>query len=118
MRKLSIILFLILSFGGIAFGQSPETLLKQVRQIKLLESSRDDVKRILVEFEATDDNDHYQEFSNDDVDIEVTYATGTCSDDPQNEDASDVWNVPEWKVTRIEITPNNAIKLEKLGVDL
>ena len=118
MRKLSIVLFLILSSQSIAFAQFPDSLLDQVQQIILLKSNRNDVKRILSKYGTPDDYEHSQEFSNERADIEVTYSSGTCSDDPDSEEASDVWNVPEWTVTRIEITPDEAIKPADLGFDL
>jgi hypothetical protein len=100
------------------FGQSPSRWLNHIRQIKLLESTRSDAKRILSEYETTDNDAHYQEFSNDAVRIEMTYATGTCSDDSDDEDASEVWNAREWTVTRIEISPEEPIRLKDLGLDL
>lgn len=118
MKRLSIILFLIFSTGGASFAQFPQTLLKQVRQLKLLESNRNDVKRILAGYEATDDDGHYQEFSNEHMNIEVSYSSGTCTDDRDSEDATEIWNVPEWRVTRIEITPNEAIELGAIALDL
>ena len=68
-------------------------------------------------YEASDDDGHYQEFSNDDLEIDVTYSSGTCSDDPDDDEASDIWNVPEWKVTRIEISLEKAIKFREIGLD-
>ena len=118
MKKLLIALFVILPVSGIASAQSPVSLLRQVGQIRLLESNRYDVKRVLSGYDATDDEYHYQEFSNGDFDIEVSYSSGVCSDDADSDEASEIWSVPEWTVTRIEVVPNEAIKLEKIGFDL
>jgi hypothetical protein len=119
MKRLSIVLFLIFSASSIAIAQFPRTLLKQVSQIKLLESNRDDVKRILAEYNSTDDDDnYYQEFSMGDVEIEVTYTSGTCSDDSENDEDSEMWKVAAWKVARIEVNPGVAITLDNAGFDL
>lgn len=115
MKWLPIVLSLILSTGGVVSAQFPDTLLKQVRQIKLLESNRDDVKLILAEYNTADDENYYQEFSMGDVEIEVTYTSGTCSDDSDNDDDSEMWKVSPWKVARIEVRPGVAIPLDKVG---
>jgi hypothetical protein len=93
-------------------------LLNQIRQIKLLESTRADTKRILREYDATDDDPYYQEFSNDNVTIEVTYSRGTCTGDADDEDASEIWNVREHTVTRIEISPTGSTSPVDIGLDL
>lgn len=119
MRMLSFVSFLILSISGIAVAQFPQTTLEKVRQIRLLESTREDVKRILYDYEASDDDDHVQEFSKDnDVDIEIFYSSGTCTEDPDDDDASGMWKVKEWKAIRIEIDLTNSIKPEDIGFDL
>lgn len=118
MKSLSIALILILGFAGLALGQSISVTVAKVRQIKLLESTREDVRRILRGFEAGDDEYHSQEFSNDDLTIEVTYSSGTCTDDRDEEDPSEVWNVKEWTVTRIEIEPDEGLPIRHAGLNL
>lgn len=117
MRKFTILLFLTLVASSTALGQSLTNLLKQIGQIKPLESTRADAKRILREYETNDGAHHYQEFSNDKVTIEITYATGACSGDPDDEDASEVWNVREWTVTGIEISPDEPTQPKDVGLD-
>lgn len=118
MKSLSIIFIITLALGGATFGQTVSDTAANVRQIKMLESTRDDVKRILREYVASDDSDHYQVFSNDDLTIEVTYSGGNCVDDSDEEDASDIWNVKEWIVTRIEIEPIKPISLWNARINL
>lgn len=118
MRKLTIVLLFSLLACSTAFAQFPASLLNQIRQIKLLESTRTDAKRILREYEATDDEGYYQEFSNDNVTVKITYSSGTCTADADDEDASEVWNVGEWTVTRIEISPEESIKAANIDLDL
>jgi hypothetical protein len=117
MLKLATILFVTFLACSSALGQLPENLLNQIRQIKLLQSTRPDVKRILRQYESSDSDSHYQEFSNDAVSIEVTYSRG-CQDSPEDDDPSEVWNVPEWTVTRIEISPDEPVTLKDSGMDL
>jgi len=118
MKSLSVIVALLLVFAGSSRGQSFNETIAKVRQIKLLVSTRDDVKKILRSYEAGDDSGHYQVFSNEDLRIEVTYSSGACTDDADEEDASEVWNVKVWTVTRIEIEPSEPITLQNAKLDL
>ncbi len=118
MKSLPIAFFLILAIASSTDSQTLSDSVAKVRQIKLLESTREDVKRILREYEATDDADHYQTFSNDDLTIEVKYSSGICSEDSDEEDASEIWGVREWTVTRIEIEPTEPIALRNAGLNL
>lgn len=99
-------------------AQFPRTMLEKVRQIRLLGSTREDVKRILYEYEATVDDDYYQVFASDDVDIAISYSKGTCAEDPDDDYSSGIWKVKEWNVTRIEIDPTDSIKPEDIGFNL
>jgi hypothetical protein len=118
MKRLSIVLFLILSASSSVLSQLPANLLKQLSQIRLLESDQRDLKRILVGYDATDPLDHYQRFVNEALAVEVNYSSGKCGEDADEESASDVWNVPEWKVTRIEISFEDAVQTRDIGFDL
>ena len=118
MKSLSSILLLTLAFAFSANGQSFTDAVAKVRQIKLLESTRDDVRRILSEYETSDDDEHYQVLTKEDLRIEVTYASGICEEDSREEDASDIWSVKEWTVTRIEISSDEPIALRDAGLNL
>lgn len=116
--SLSVSLLIALFLTGFAAGQTVQVALEDVKQIKLLVSNRDDVRKILASYNTTFHDDHYQRFSNDAVDIRVTYASGTCSEEPEYEDHEDLWKVSEWKVTRIEIEPSDSIDPADIGFDL
>lgn len=117
MYRTSIILFLVLFLTCTVAAQSYNDLFKDLRKIKLLESTRDDVKQILYLYEAELDG-HSETFSKDDVEIEVYYSSGNCSDEPDEDDASEIWKVGEWKVTRIEVSADEPIKVGDAGFDL
>ncbi len=55
MKKIILFVFISSIMCGFVFAQTPFPELDKVKQIKLLESTRKDVKRILAEYE--DDND-------------------------------------------------------------
>ena len=118
MKRLQLLVFLLAIAPTEALAQSPASFLKEVRKIKVLESTRLDVQQILYEYKLSDDDGHDQEFSNGVVDIAIDYATGNCSDDPEDDDYSATWSVPEWTVVRIEINPSEPIKPEDAGLDL
>jgi hypothetical protein len=115
--------FLLLALFNMAacicvFAQSPQDVLNRAREIKLFESDRHDVRQILYDLEATDDDGRFQRFSNDKFDIEVTYASGTCSEDVDEEEDAESWKVEEWKVVKIEITLDASVTPKDLGFDL
>jgi hypothetical protein len=118
MRNFLLLALIHLTVCGFAFSQSPQDVLKRVREIKLLESDRNDVRQILYDLNTTDDNDQVQQFSNDTFEIEVTYAGGTCSEDADEEGDSEVWKIEEWKVVKIEIYFEESVAPKDLGFDL
>ena len=118
MKILPILILIILVLSSFAFGESLGESINKVRQIRLLESTRREVKQILHGYEVTDDEGHYQEFSKEGLTIEVTYSSGVCSDDSDDEDASGTWSVKEGTVTRIEISPEDSAKAKSTGLNL
>lgn len=118
MNRLLGLLFFIAAFAGAAVGQSYADVVAKVREIKLLESTRDDVQRILADYVRSESNDHDQRYYNENLDIKVHFSSGKCSDDPDDDDDSVVWKVSEWKVTRIEVEPDESIAVEDTGFDL
>ena len=118
MKKVIAFLF---CFSAICVSVSAQSLsyeLNKIREIKLLESTRDDVKRILSEYksdkENTDERGFSETFSFKKIEVEVTYTTGDCSDDA---DDTDEWNVKKGKVKSIEISFSDPIKFEDLQLN-
>ena len=116
MKKFFASLFFISLMCVSAFAQSLTFELDKIRQIKMLESTRDDVKRILSGYksdvaENDDEPDYSETFSSEKLDIEVSYTTGDCSDDA---DDTDEWKVAKGRVKFIEISFNDSVKFEEL----
>jgi hypothetical protein len=110
------ILFLIMNIT--AFAQSLSFELDKIREIKMLGSTRDNVKRTLAGYKLKDDEDdesNSQTFSSGKMEIEISYTTGDCSDEA---DETDEWNVAKGKVKLIEITFTDSVTLEDLQIDL
>lgn len=118
MNRLPIVLLFILSLAGLTLGQSYRDAVAKVREIKLLESTREDVLRILGAYNTSGINDHYQRYYDDNIDISIDFSDGTCSDDPEDDDDSIIWNVSEWKATRIEIELSEGMAVKDSGFDL
>src|SRR5258708_5259272 len=76
-----------------AYAQSPLVGFKKVQEIKLLESSRDDVVKLLADDSLSFSNSSYhsQSFFTDKAVIKISYSNGRCSDESED------WNVSEWK---------------------
>ena len=106
MKKITSLFFLFSAMCGFAFAKSPLLELEKAKEIKLLESTRDDVKKIFVGYEHNNDSDedYKQYFSTKNVEVEVAFSKGDCSDD------SAYWNVSEWVAAKIKITPKDTIK--------
>jgi hypothetical protein len=107
--KILLILFVL---NGLVFAQSlPE--LEKVKEIKLLESTRDDVRRILGEYFKKPDSDDTFETSN--AEIEVSYSAGKCKIEDKEPEG---WDVVEGKVAQIKITPKRKTLLKNLNLNL
>ena len=118
-RSSLISLLFVMYLACSATGQTVQVALDDVKQIKVLVSSREDVRKILANYETTFDDDHYQRFSNNAVDVKVTYSSGTCSEEESDEyDYEDQWKVGKWVVTRVEMTIDVPIRPENIGIGL
>ena len=95
MKKSLLSLVFALALSSFAFPQSKLPELDKIKQIKLLESTRGDVRKILADYKLkfSSETNHVELFSSINADIEIRYSSGKCSDE-WGED----WNVPEWKV--------------------
>lgn len=115
MKKFLLSLVFALALSSFAFPQSKFPELDKIKQLRLLASTREDVKKILADYKLnfSSATNHVELFSSTNADIEVRYASGKCSDE-WGED----WNVPEWKVRLIHIAISNPIRVEDFGIDL
>jgi hypothetical protein len=112
MKKLIILIIFILSSFNLGNAQIL-SILEKVREIKLPESNRDDVIKILTAYKLeADEENHYDRFSTNDAEIRVDYSEGNCE-----EFRSDGFEVPEWKAIYIVIEPNNPIKPKNLKIN-
>jgi hypothetical protein len=106
---------------GATFAQSRLPEFNKAKEIKMLESTHEDVKKILADFKLDnedkneDEQSSSQDFSTENADIEITYSSGGCSDDADN---TDEWNVGKGKVTFVEISFNEPFRFKKLKYDV
>jgi hypothetical protein len=108
MKKFIAFIFISMAFCGVVLAKKTLPEFEKAREIKPLQSTREDVKRILADFEHNEEKeeDYTQTFSGKKAEITVYFSRGDCSEDFQS------WNVAEWVVTRITITPEDAIKVK------
>ena len=117
MKNILLLAVLFLSVNITAFAQSLAYELDKIREIKMLESTRDNVERILTGYKSDDDEDddsNSQTFSFDKIELEVSYTTGDCSDEA---DETDEWNIAKGKVKTIRISFTDPVKFEDLKYD-
>jgi len=113
MRKSTFSLVMILSMCGFCIAQYQLAALERAKEIKLLQDDREAVRRLLHDYNLDNSAEYSDEFSLGDESIEVIYSSGTC-----DEEEDEIWNVPEGRATRIEITRNEDLNAEDLGIDL
>ncbi len=111
-RIISLIVF-GLAMCGFTFAQSPLAELEKIKEIKLLESTRDDVRRILADYtlEAANNSHRNDKFSTENVHIKIWYSRGDCSVEHEE------WNVPKLTVIEIVVSPINSLEFKDLGFD-
>lgn len=116
MKKFIVLIVLFLAAHSLSFAESPFPELDKIKQIKLLESTRDDVKRIFSEFEFEDDKDGEDQedlIETEIIAIRFSYSLGNCSDDDDEE-----WNVAKGKVTEIDFFIKPVDESPELKIDL
>lgn len=114
MKKIVVFIICGLAFCNILFAQSKLSELDKVKEIKLLESTREDVEKILADdslvFYSSSDY-HFQDFFMMNANVRIFYSSGKCSEEYED------WNVAEWKVTEIRVSPKDFIGIEDTGID-
>ncbi len=106
MKKILFSTFFIVLLFNIAFSQKKLPELEKVKQIKVLQSTREDVKRILNDFKNDDDDERELTFSNDNASIDIKFWGGGCRE------GDGIWSVPSNVVTSVAIFPENEIELK------
>jgi len=109
-------LFLVIFFLAICVGaraQPPIAEWAKVKEIRLLESTREHIMALFAAESFSSWRYEYSEsfFAKDSV-IKVSYSNGTCSGALQE------WNVAEWVVTEIVVTPKSLIRVANVGIDV
>jgi hypothetical protein len=121
MKRIFATLFFISLMCGFASAQNSFPELEIAKEIKLLRSTRSDVRAIMSEFDREEDDEveEYfgQDFRSDKAKVKVSYSTGDCSEDAGFGNYPE-WNVPKMTATKIVITFDETTKLEDLGLNL
>ena len=114
MKRIIFLIVFSLAMCNFAFAQSPLAELEKIKEIKFLKTTREDAAKIFADYflSLSDDSRHYQWFSTKNANIQVSYSSGRCSETRED------WNVPEWKVTEVEISFENSIAPKDIGVEL
>lgn len=93
---------------GFGFAQSLLAELDKVKEIKLLESNRNDVIELLAKNSLKfSDSNFYMDYSV----VYVSYSRGDCS-----EEYDEDWNISEGQVTQIRVIPKDPIEIKDTGI--
>ena len=114
MKKFFILIIIGLAMGNYIFAQSPLVELDKVKEIKLLESTREDAVKLLAadSLDFSDSSDfHYLKFFTNNAVIKISYSSGKCSDESED------WNVLERKITKVVVIPKDSIQIKDVGID-
>jgi len=120
MHKAVTFLFLIFLLSIPAFAKTSIPAFEKARQIKLLESTREDARRIFADLKTANDRKKYKDDENvefiytKDVRIEISYTSGECADEAED---TDEWKIGEGKAKYIEIFPQNSISTYEWDFD-
>lgn len=93
MKNFFLFAILILTINISAFAQSRIPEFENAKQVEMLKSTREDVKRIFAAFE--DDEEDFDYFHNDNGEVRIAYTTGKCFDDDGESYISERWDVSE-----------------------
>ncbi len=113
MKKIIFLIVFGLAMCGFTFAQSPLAELEKIKEIKLLESTQNDARRILADYtlEVANNSHRNDKFSTENAHIEIWYSRGDCSVGHEE------WNVPKLTVTEIVVSPINSVEFKDLGFD-
>jgi hypothetical protein len=90
--------------------------LEKVKNIKLLESNREEVRKLFAGYEKSNifKNSEYNDvFYSSDASFEFSYSEGKCQFDD-----SDQYESSEWNVQSVKISPIDSIDPKEFGIDL
>jgi hypothetical protein len=103
--RLVLSIFFVLLFIGAPHAQVPARAFRIAQTIKFLETGRADVRNLFAGFEADlADESESDTFESRGIEVEVSYADGECSNNPDEKDFASIWNVANGKVVQIEIS--------------
>jgi len=106
-KKIIGFFFLLSAMCCFVSAQSPLAEFDKVKEIKLLESNREDIKRILAGYEHDKSAEDYKQyFYTKNAEIRITFSKGDCMK------SSSYWNVSEWVVTNIKLTTKEKLKVK------
>ncbi len=114
MKKIVILIVFYLAMCIFTSAQSPLVELDRVKEIKLLESNRDDAVKLLAvnSLDFSDASDyHYLTFFTNNTVIKISYSSGKCSDESED------WNVVKGKITKVTVVPKDSIQINDIGID-
>ena len=106
-------MFLVLAAPSAA--QYQDRALERARSVKMLSDDREAVRKIFYDFNLDDSDETSDEFSFGDTQIEVTYSSGTCDEEEEEEE---VWSIPAGRVVKVLISEYGEWKLKDLKIDL
>jgi hypothetical protein len=113
MKKSILIIIYVFLMCSFSSAQSPLPELEKAKEIKLLESNKEDINKIFEKYDYHNNPEYKQWFFSENANIEISYSSGKCSEESED------WNVSEWKVIKVSITFRSRSEptIKEIGID-
>jgi hypothetical protein len=115
--KLIVALALSLIVSEVACAQLPANVFHTAQRIRFLDSNRQDVRKLFAGYESDPDEEGSDTFTAPGVEVNVSYASGECSETAGSNSYSQVWNVKSGKVIKVEIRFDDPVGLAEFTLD-
>jgi len=115
--RLALAVLFALFLTGVTRAQLPAKVFTTSQKIRFLQASRQDVRELFAEYESDLDDDDSDTFKAPGLEVEVSYASGECSDTPDSNRFVGIWNVKSGKVVKVEITFDEPVALAEFALD-
>lgn len=112
MNRLFILIFVSFAMCDFAFAQLPLAELRKIKEIKILESTKEEAIKILAGESITYSDStslFYTYFSMVNANVRIFYTSGNCAKEDED------WNVPSYIVTQINVEPKGYPEIQEAG---
>lgn len=90
----------------------------KMKQIRLLKDNRENIIKLLGNPVDNDTDDYLWYYDFKDGRMSLTFETGICSENKDDDGKPIGWKVPEWTVVEVSFSPDKNFSTKKLNINL